>query len=90
MNRKIAMPKKSVSGVSQANNITEPTSADRDVTGSAIEGGNHKKTDASPMNADLELEKMQNSAIFNGLSSLEKSSSPKKEPQSSERGTTIP
>lgn len=77
MNRKITMPKKSVSGVSQTNNITEPTSAERDVTGSAIE---NKKTDASPMNADLEIEKMQNSAIFNGLSSLERSSSPKKEP----------
>ena len=92
VNRKIAMPKKSISGVSQQNNnfnATEPTSAERDVTPSATEGVTGKKaaTDASPMNADLDIEKMQNSAIFNGLSSLDRSSSPKKEAQSSERGT---
>ena len=68
MNRMIKMPKKSISGVS-TNNNAEPTSAERDVT-SSIEK-NKKNTDASPMNADLDL----------GISGFEKSQSPTKRHQ---------
>ena len=74
MNRKIAMPKKSISGVSTNNN--EPASAERDVTSSITK--ENKKTDASPMNADLEIDRFESSAVFTGISGFEKSQSPTK------------
>jgi len=79
MNRKITMPKKSVSGISQNNN-NEPASADRDVTSQSPIRGDHAET--STLNADLDIERVQNSAIFTGLAGLngsQKSKSPTKE-----------
>ena len=77
MNRKIAIPKKSISGVSTNNN--EPASAERDVTSSITK--ENKKKDASPMNADLEIDKLESSAMFTGISGFEKSQSPTKRQQ---------
>lgn len=76
MNRKIAMPKKSAPGVSQND---QAAIAKINVTEDDPEN-------AAAMNADLELEKLQNSAISAGVGGGDKrSQSPKKQPTSLDR-----